>query len=49
MKLLLLFVAVLVPASLLSACSDHAKEHASADTKKRKNMQALIQRKRQST
>lgn len=34
MKLLLLFVAVLVPASLLSACSYHAKEHASADTKK---------------
>ncbi|MCI4136740.1 L,D-transpeptidase [Bacillus vallismortis] len=34
MKLLLLFVAVLVPASLMSACSGHAEEHASADTKK---------------
>ncbi|MCI3987330.1 L,D-transpeptidase, partial [Bacillus vallismortis] len=34
MKLLLLFVAVLVPASLMSACSGHAEEHARADTKK---------------
>ncbi|MEW4973261.1 L,D-transpeptidase [Bacillus stercoris] len=34
MKLSLFIVAVLMPASLLSACSDHAEEHASADKKK---------------
>ncbi|WP_163117757.1 L,D-transpeptidase [Bacillus subtilis] len=34
MKLSLFIVAVLMPASLLSACSDHAEEHASINTKK---------------
>ncbi len=34
MKLSLFIVAVLMPASLLSACSDHAEEHASANKKK---------------
>ncbi|WP_416723490.1 L,D-transpeptidase [Bacillus stercoris] len=34
MKLSLFIIAVLMPACLLSACSDHAEEHASADTKK---------------
>lgn len=33
---LLIICAVLVPASLLLACSDHAEEHASADTKDKK-------------
>ncbi|BEV39056.1 L,D-transpeptidase [Bacillus stercoris] len=34
MKLSLFIVAVFMPACLLSACSDHAEEHASADKKK---------------
>lgn len=34
MKLSLFIIAVLMPACLLSACSDHAEEHASADKKK---------------
>ncbi|MDP4113874.1 MAG: L,D-transpeptidase, partial [Bacillota bacterium] len=34
MKLSLFIIAVLMPVSLLSACSDHAEEHASINTKK---------------
>lgn len=34
MKLSLFIIAVLMPVILLSACSDHAEEHASINTKK---------------